>query len=95
MTKEHDDWFDSIFRNHLVDGSDWTVPGVNFMTPEVLGYVEAPDGSTVEISAGYGYNNERIYGITFNRGPDDPTGNRNHVAYTLKQVYADLFELDS
>ncbi len=36
----------------------------NFMTPEILGYVDAFDGTHVEISTGM-FMGDRLYGVTF------------------------------
>jgi hypothetical protein len=45
--------FNSILGQHLSEDQTPHLPSPNFMTPDLLGYVDAPDGARVEISTGF------------------------------------------
>jgi hypothetical protein len=59
--------------------------GVNFMTPEVLGFV-AVDGDVVEVSTGMGFDGSRIYGVSYRDACDE----RSQLCHTWAEVRAVL-----
>lgn len=81
MTTSEQDWNDCVaafhqrFEKRLAptrEGRNW--PGVNFMTPDWLGYVTTPAGEIVEVSTGW-FLDHRLFGITWPRlldGRPDP-----------------------
>lgn len=68
------------------------LPGVNFMTSELLGFVKAPDGSIVEVSTGMFLGN-RIFGVTFPRvhNPDGEPDPRDQMCESLEEAFEVIF----
>lgn len=50
----------------------WKSQGKNMMTPDIIDYVDAPNGLLVELSQGTGFNHEPIFGVSV----ADADGNR-------------------
>jgi hypothetical protein len=81
-----DDWrvieprFRDEYGNRTLQRRPWT-RGVNFMTPEILGFVDV-DGEAVEVSTGTGFHGERIYGLTWEDANDD----RSRLCHTWDEV---------
>lgn len=69
-TKRVDDWstterrFDELLGDQRTSKPRQGFEGRNFMTDEVLGYVETARGDVVEISSGM-FLDDRLYGVTF------------------------------
>lgn len=69
--------FAETFDQLMLRNPQPAIRGVNFITNELLGYVQTPDGQTVEISTGMfpvlgarPRRDVRVYGVTFARERD-------------------------
>lgn len=96
-----DDWrvvrrqFTALFTEHLVSRDRFAHYGgaLNFMTPDVLGYVRGLDGSRIEVSTGM-FMDDRMFGATWPRRwrdddwmPDDRDGSFD----SLDALHAHVF----
>ncbi len=64
----------------------FTLAGPNFMTPDLLGFVDVDD-EPVEITTGV-FLGERLYGVTFGPGPNCL---RSMMCESLDEVYEYLY----
>ncbi len=56
--------------------------GKNFMTPNVIEYLDLENGLMIEVSEGTGFNNRPIFGVTV----INADGSRNHIDSDLFQT---------
>lgn len=63
-------------------------PGVNMMTPEILGTFQDIDGDLVEVSTGTGLYGERIFGLTYADLADGSRHPGSHLETDLDAVIA-------
>ena len=90
-----DDWpttvakYREIFGKCRLGKNAWALfKGSNFMTDEVLGYVDV-DGTAVEISTGW-FLDHRIFGVTF-PNQDGPDTERSRMVESLEEAYDHLY----
>lgn len=88
-----DDWPTTVAEFQRLLGDRETqlrptgVTGINFMTPEILGYVVDVNGHPAEITTGV-FVDARYFGVTFSRLPDGSPNPRDKSCPSL----ADLVE---
>lgn len=93
-TAQQEAEFAEVFGDRLAVRTDEFYGfSANIMTPNLLGYVRADDGTVVEISRGTGFTGNPIYGVTFPRTDVDKVKGgkanpRSCMTYSLTDALA-------
>jgi hypothetical protein len=83
--------FEEMFGAYRTDERPAGLTGTNFMTPTWLGYVRI--GGPVEVTLGYGFDNEPIFGLTWGRLADGSCDPRDRLVHSLNEAREYLMSL--
>jgi hypothetical protein len=83
--------FRDIFGAYAGARRPATLKGQNFMTDDVLGYVNV-NGTTVEVSTGW-FLDRRIFGVTFPPAADGTLDDRSQMIDSLEDARAYLMSI--
>lgn len=84
--------FKELFGAYLTPRRPRGLTHPNFMTPEVLGYLDI-GGPVVEISYGTGMDHEPIFGVTWSRLADGTCDPRDRLCFSLQEVRTYLMDI--